>query len=181
MRLSSIASRGRRRVSAAALLYPALALVLAACAGPRSFHDGLSSEAVPLDPWAIPKPSALDLAETTWRPAAGHNGAAALAPSLRRGGLDAAAVSEPESLVGLGAAQIVERLGYPPLIRREPPAQVWQYQGRGCILDVFLYQESDGTARVAFAQYRTPGVMQPSWDACVKSVADSTPAFARTP
>jgi hypothetical protein len=55
-----------------------------------------------------------------------------------------AAVTPPKrldraSLVGHTAVQVTEMFGQPRLLRREPPAEVWQYAGGRCALLVFLY------------------------------------------
>lgn len=51
-------------------------------------------------------------------------------------------------LIGLTRADVSRLLGTPTLLRREPPAEVWQYAGAACVLHVFIYQEQDG-GRVA--------------------------------
>ena len=59
----------------------------------------------------------------------------------------------PASLLGLPAKELVALLGAPKWTRRERPAQVWQYQGGACVLDVYLYEEN-GTASVVYAEAR---------------------------
>jgi len=68
------------------------------------------------------------------------------------------AVADPQRLKGLQAQQLNASLGSPSFRRKDPPAEVWQYAGKGCVLDVFLYDEK-GLKRVAFAELRslTPG------------------------
>ena len=51
----------------------------------------------------------------------------------------------PESLMGADRDALIKRLGPPALLRREPPAEFWQFAGDGCVLHVFLY-ESETTA-----------------------------------
>ncbi len=53
---------------------------------------------------------------------------------------------DPERLIGLGPDALSDILGRPELIRRESPAQIWQYRGVDCVFDVVLYQEADGKA-----------------------------------
>lgn len=50
---------------------------------------------------------------------------------------------DPQRLLGLGPDALSNLLGRPELIRRESPAQVWQYRGAGCVFDVVLYQEAE--------------------------------------
>ena len=42
---------------------------------------------------------------------------------------------------GLAANDVIAALGDPNFRRREAPAEVWQYYGPGCILDLFLYDD----------------------------------------
>jgi hypothetical protein len=46
-------------------------------------------------------------------------------------------------------------LGEPSLVRRDPPAEIWQFHDRHCILDVFLYARPGGLA-VAHVEARQP-------------------------
>ena len=39
----------------------------------------------------------------------------------------------------MNAPELVSLLGDPTLKRRDPPAEVWQYSGRSCVLHVFMY------------------------------------------
>ncbi len=48
---------------------------------------------------------------------------------------------DPEQLMGLDSAALEALLGEPGFRRDEPPAQVWQYHGEDCVLDVFLYTD----------------------------------------
>lgn len=45
----------------------------------------------------------------------------------------------PDELMGKTGAEITELLGKPNLVRRETRAQVWQYRGQTCVLDLFFY------------------------------------------
>jgi hypothetical protein len=60
---------------------------------------------------------------------------------------------DPARVMGLGAAQLTELLGRPELTRREPPAEIWQYRGRDCVFDVFLYEDA-GLRRVTYLEAR---------------------------
>jgi hypothetical protein len=52
---------------------------------------------------------------------------------------DAAHITEPSRLKGLTVVQVQEVLGQPGFQRRDAPAEIWQYRGRGCTLDLFIY------------------------------------------
>ena len=43
-------------------------------------------------------------------------------------------------LVGMSAGEITRLLGLPKMLRREPPAEVWQYASARCVVFVFLYE-----------------------------------------
>ena len=50
----------------------------------------------------------------------------------------------PTSLIGVGRGDLLSRLGTPALLRREPPAEFWQFSGDGCVLHVYLYESAAG-------------------------------------
>jgi hypothetical protein len=60
-------------------------------------------------------------------------------------------------------------LGPPLSVRRDDPAEAWQYATDDCILDLFFYQET-GSWRVAHIEARTIAALDAPADACVKSV-----------
>lgn len=60
---------------------------------------------------------------------------------------------DPDRLIGLDPGALFALLGQPELIRRESPAQVWQYRGVDCVFDVILYQEAEST-RVTYVEAR---------------------------
>lgn len=47
----------------------------------------------------------------------------------------------PQHFEGLEGKDVIAALGDPSFRRRETPAEVWQYYGPGCILDLFLYDD----------------------------------------
>ncbi len=51
-------------------------------------------------------------------------------------------VFDPDQLLGLGRDQVLAMLGMPDLLRRDPPAQLWLYEGKSCTAHLFLYQSS---------------------------------------
>jgi len=61
---------------------------------------------------------------------------------------------DPEQVMGLDHGALRALLGAPAFTRREASAQVWQYRSRACVLDVFLYGETDGRYRVTYYEFR---------------------------
>ncbi|HUZ62470.1 MAG TPA: hypothetical protein VMU82_02040 [Acetobacteraceae bacterium] len=65
-----------------------------------------------------------------------------------------AAVAPPDrraDLVGLTATALQAALGPPALRRTDGPAEVWLYRAPSCSLNVVLYRQPAGAARVAEA------------------------------
>ncbi|HLY57195.1 MAG TPA: hypothetical protein VKS60_16650 [Stellaceae bacterium] len=79
---------------------------------------------------------------------AGANPSVAVAPSR-----PPIAAADLVALRSLTAAGLTARLGQPDFKREEESAQIWQYRGPSCVLDVFLYQEG-GEFKVAHAVTR---------------------------
>jgi len=50
----------------------------------------------------------------------------------------------PAVLRGLSPAEVKAVLGAPGFQRRDAPAEIWQYRGRGCTLDLFIYDVGAG-------------------------------------
>lgn len=59
------------------------------------------------------------------------------------------------ALKGMAAIEVTAALGTPTRLRRDKPAEIWQYVTAICVLDIFLYEEG-GVQRVAHAQVRYP-------------------------
>ncbi len=65
---------------------------------------------------------------------------------------------DPARLMALDRASLEALLGPPGLLREEPPAEVWLYQGPGCALHVLLYPERAGAPhRVTYSEVRGAG------------------------
>ena len=73
------------------------------------------------------------------------------------------------AILGLDGAEVRLLLGDPGLIRRETPAEVWQYRTAGCVLDVVLYDQESG-ARGVYAEARTPRAEPAPTDLCLSDV-----------
>ena len=74
---------------------------------------------------------------------------------------------DPATLVGMPSGAVQAKLGDPALLRRDGTAQIWQYRGPGCIVDLFLYRRGDGDAQVAFVDMRGPRVDEGQGPACM--------------
>lgn len=64
------------------------------------------------------------------------------------GGLD------PEDLYGKAGAEVEALLGTPRLVRKEAPAEVWQYRSAQCVLDVVLYADDEFRSAVRYVEAR---------------------------
>jgi hypothetical protein len=49
---------------------------------------------------------------------------------------------DPGRLLGLDGDNLTGLLGAPRFMRRDPPAQLWRYRGKSCVLDVFLFKKA---------------------------------------
>jgi hypothetical protein len=73
------------------------------------------------------------------------------------------------SILGLDGGAVRKLLGEPGLIRREEPAEVWQYRTASCVLDVVLYDQASGP-RVVYTEARTPTAEPTQADPCLSDV-----------
>lgn len=76
---------------------------------------------------------------------------------------------DPARLMGLDAAALGALLGRPALRRVEPPAEVWQYRGERCVLDVFLYAPGAGEPHVV-TYYEIRGGDAPGRRRCLRGL-----------
>lgn len=79
--------------------------------------------------------------------------AACAGPGGGPSGAAAPPVASPAELVGLTEAEVERRLGAPGFVRRDAGAQIWQYGGEACLLDLFLYRDA-GAYAVRHAELR---------------------------
>jgi hypothetical protein len=71
------------------------------------------------------------------------------------------------SLLGLSGPELSALIGPPRWRRSESPAEVWQYQGQTCVLDVYLYQEA-GAVRVVHAEARDESALPVTLASCLQ-------------
>lgn len=78
---------------------------------------------------------------------------------------------DPDALMGSPAADVARTIGEPMFIRKDHPAEIWQYRGETCTLDIFLYQDVTGEPhRVDHIETRSqPGGPATNRD-CLKSI-----------
>lgn len=84
---------------------------------------------------------------------------------------ETASPADPDAVMGLGRTEVEALLGEPGLVRREAPAEVWQYQSRGCVLDVFLYQAS-ADFQVVYLEARDGQAVTATTATCLGAVMD---------
>jgi len=76
------------------------------------------------------------------------------------------------SLIGANPVMLERWLGAPGLIRRDDPAQVWQYRDKSCVLDVYLYPDESGM-RVAHAEARSKAVAGDPLAPCLTALSSA--------
>jgi len=127
-----------------ALLLLAAGLALSACQTGRTPPPTTTSavSATPVQPAAAPAPAPAPVSAPQQ---------AALPP------ID----DDPAQLMGLDRDGVGALLGTPDLVRREAPAEIWQYFAGDCIFDVVLYERGAGYA-VSYLEARdTAAAVQP--------------------
>ena len=84
---------------------------------------------------------------------------------------------DPTSFIGLGDADLSRALGQPKLVRKDDPAEIWQYSGADCVVDFYLYAGDAGLA-VAYLEARDQAAESTPADRCVKSLLQSVSVTA---
>ncbi|WP_373085835.1 hypothetical protein [Sneathiella sp.] len=100
-----------------------LALALSACEPPRT----ITAKA--------PAPTAVDVSRATVRQAAPP----AKVVSPVTASIKPQNVPGTDILIGRKTAEILQIFGEPTLLRKEAPAEVWQYLSQNCALHLFFY------------------------------------------
>lgn len=66
---------------------------------------------------------------------------------------------DPEEFIGYRPQRLLPIMGAPDFVRRDGPAQIWQYRAENCVLDLFLYGKNDDSqVRHVELRERVPGV-----------------------
>lgn len=82
--------------------------------------------------------------------------------------------SDPQQLLGMDDAALKDLLGQPALVRREGDAEIWQYRGEECVLDLFLY---GGMRQVEHVDLRDRGdASEKAVDACFVDIMEGAEA-----
>lgn len=152
-----------------AVLIAALAFGLSGCLGGGD-RDG-----------ALPMPSADPVVTVDRRAAAAglEAGPAAAGEPTHEGvamenaGLAPIEVNDdPGQFLGASSTALADALGPPGFLRRDGPAEVWQYRrdgGAGCVLDVFLYMTGEDLL-VRHVELRGPPATTAQRRACLAAM-----------
>jgi hypothetical protein len=147
-----------RRPGTALLALGLGALLLAACQTPTgTISTGPAGTAATVS--AETSNAVASSAETSASPARGANNA----------GKTAWLNKSDEELVGLPGRDISAVLGEPTHIRRDDPAEIWQYSGENCVLDFYLYRASTGM-QVAYVEARDRRAQTERADSCMHAL-----------
>jgi hypothetical protein len=84
-------------------------------------------------------------------------------------------VTQIPSLETLSTGALIARLGKPDFTRNDPPAEIWQYRGSTCVLDVFLYPE-EGEMKVLHVATRDRDRVEAPENHCTPFGSTSTAA-----
>jgi hypothetical protein len=83
---------------------------------------------------------------------------------------------DPSSFIGLGDAELSRALGQPKQVRKDEPAEIWQYSGADCVVDFYLYAGDAGGLAVAYMEARNQAAESTPADRCVQSLMQSVSA-----
>ena len=83
---------------------------------------------------------------------------------------------DPRSFIGLGDAELSRALGQPKQVRKDDPAEIWQYSGADCVVDFYLYAADAGGLAVAYMEARNQAAEATPADRCVRSLMQSVSA-----
>lgn len=106
--------------------------------------------------------------------AAALSGCQSAAPTARDQGQPAAPIlsSDSDAFLGLGAQELATALGKPRQVRKDAPAEIWQYNGADCVVDFYFY-DSNGRLEVAYVEARDVRADNAPTERCVKSLLQS--------
>lgn len=168
--------RGHRSCLGSCLAVAAV-LMLAGCAGAANpFNVAATKQSPPPGPAAAEKTGPAPARNP--EPAAPHVTPDIDVPREVSRDVSRAALppAPPVPLTGLGArirgmekTAIARLLGEPSFIRRDDPAEIWQYRGERCILDIFMYKDGNSFA-AAHVALRSRTVERPADEACYADI-----------
>ena len=83
--------------------------------------------------------------------------------------IDPKSLPTPQRMVGMTPDELTRLLGEPRFKRRDDPAEIWQYKGERCFLDIFLYRDK-GRTEVSYVDVRGTTVVKVPGEECVLDV-----------
>ncbi len=103
-----------------------------------------------------------------------QSGADATAAHAARQSQPAAPVlgTDSNAFIGLADRELSSVLGKPRQVRKDAPAEIWQYSGADCVVDFYLY-DADGRMEVAYVEARDVKAEAAPTERCVKSLLQS--------
>ncbi|MBX6323767.1 MAG: hypothetical protein IRY94_18275 [Rhodospirillaceae bacterium] len=123
--------------------------------------DALATSSDPAVQGSRPGPGASDIALVTRQAPDAAEPPASVAEAVADG-----------DLTGLTDAVVEGLLGPPRAVRRDAPAEAWQYATPDCVLDLFFYRDT-GRLRLAHVEARTIAALDAPAETCVRSVLAS--------
>jgi hypothetical protein len=76
---------------------------------------------------------------------------------------------DPSQLMGLDRGGLTALLGAPDLVRREAPAEIWQYLAVDCVFDVVLYERGQNY-NVSYLEARNAAALPQEPRPCLNSL-----------
>ena len=80
-----------------------------------------------------------------------------------------ATLPPPEMLIGADRETVADRLGKPEFLMRAQASEIWQYRAKGCVLDVYLYEDK-GDMRVVYMEARDLAGSELATGTCMEAV-----------
>ena len=105
-------------------------------------------------------------------PVAGNNAETAAFQASLNSNRSASPSAPPADLTGLEPVALQHLFGEPGLVRKDYPAEVWQYRNPSCVLDIYLYPDHDRLT-VAHAEARAPKLGGDPLSACIAQFTQS--------
>ncbi|GEM_PF-5484776 len=79
-------------------------------------------------------------------------------------------LDNPDILLGKNESDLRQIFGKPSLVRREQPAEIWQFAAKSCVLDLYLYDKGQGLALAHIEERDRQGETLTTSD-CLKQLA----------
>lgn len=86
-----------------------------------------------------------------------------------RNGVSGPYILSPQRMIGLLAENVEKMFGVPDFKHYDPPAEIWQYRKKECLLDIFLYvnKQKSNTLSVRHAEARSRSISKISQKNCL--------------